>query len=112
MAVRFSKARREPRFDIDHNNWSLIVFQTFLVSGGYNGTDLSDVVAINVKNMSARTIIAESTFGFSCRNQAAVGEEGEIFALAWDKDVKVYAMHFSASASTLQSIHCFGKQQD
>ena len=83
-----------------------------LVSGGYNGTDLSDVVAINVKGMSSRTVIAESTFGFSCRNQAIVGEEGEIFALAWDKDLNVYAMHFSSSASTLQSIHCFGKQQD
>lgn len=38
MAAATTIMRREPRYvDIDSNYWDLIIFQTFLVSGGFNG---------------------------------------------------------------------------
>ena len=59
MAVRFSKARREPRFDIDRNYWSLIVFQTFLVSGGYDGEVFLSSTELLVETGSAWVLTAE-----------------------------------------------------
>ena len=59
MAVRFSKARRESRLDIDHNYWGLIVFQTFLVSGGYNGEIFLSSTELLVETESAWVLTAE-----------------------------------------------------
>ena len=57
-----------------------------LVSGGFNGTYLSDAIVINLQSKASRVFVPQSDLGFTCYDQAELGKDGEVYGVVEGED--------------------------